>query len=62
LVENAAGGGCLPVSSNGLTGWVQALRTILTDDGWRDRLAAEAIRRPLPTWASAARVLQEAMA
>jgi len=61
LVENAAGGGCDVVAGNRLEGWTVSLRRILTDDSWRDRLAAEASARPLPTWAAAARALREAL-
>jgi hypothetical protein len=37
--------------------WACALRRILDDDALAGRLAAEAARRPLPTWAGAARAL-----
>jgi glycosyltransferase involved in cell wall biosynthesis len=62
LLENAAAGGCLPVPGNDLAGWRQAIRTIVTEDLMRTRLAADAVRRPLPTWAGAARILRAAMA
>jgi glycosyltransferase involved in cell wall biosynthesis len=61
LLENAAGGGCLVVPGNSLSGWVDALRRILADDALRARLAAEAAGRELPTWAGAARALREAL-
>jgi len=61
LVENAAGGGCAVVAGNDLAGWKEALRRVLTDDGFHARLASEASSRPLPTWAGAARVLREAL-
>jgi glycosyltransferase involved in cell wall biosynthesis len=61
LLENAAGGGCLVVPGNDLAGWTQALRSVLSDDALRARLAAEASGRALPTWADSARVLREAL-
>jgi glycosyltransferase involved in cell wall biosynthesis len=61
LLENASGGGCAVVEGNGLAGWKAVLRRLLTDDAYRGRLAAEAIGRPLPTWAEAARTLREVL-
>ena len=61
LLENASGGGCAVVEGNGLSGWKAVLRRLLTDDAFRGRLAAEAVGRPLPTWAEAARALREAL-
>jgi glycosyltransferase involved in cell wall biosynthesis len=61
LLENAAGGGCHVVQGNSLAGWVDALRRILTSDAYRGQLAAEAARRALPTWASAAKALKESL-
>jgi glycosyltransferase involved in cell wall biosynthesis len=55
LLENAAGGGCLPVAVNDHTAWKSALKKILTDDAFQGSLAAEACSRPLPTWSDAAR-------
>jgi glycosyltransferase involved in cell wall biosynthesis len=61
LLENARGGGCLVVPGNGPEGWKAGLRSLLTDDALRGRLASEAQSRPLPTWADAARSLVEAL-
>jgi glycosyltransferase involved in cell wall biosynthesis len=61
LVENAAAGGCDVVHGNSPEGWRESLLRILTDDSWRSRLAAEALARPLPTWAAAARTLRDAL-
>jgi glycosyltransferase involved in cell wall biosynthesis len=61
LLENAAGGGCAVITGNGLQGWKDCLRRLLTDDAFRDGLAGEALGRPLPTWADAARTLREAL-
>ena len=61
LAENAAGGGCAVVPGNDLEGWKAALRRVLTDDAFHGRLTAEALSRPLPTWAAAARLLREAL-
>jgi glycosyltransferase involved in cell wall biosynthesis len=61
LVENASGGGCAVVAGNGLAGWKAALRRVLTDDLFHARLVSEALGRPLPTWAGAARTLREAL-
>jgi len=62
VLENAAGGGCHVVRGNGVAGWVDGLRRILSSDSYRHQLAAEAMGRSLPTWASAARVLRESLA
>jgi glycosyltransferase involved in cell wall biosynthesis len=61
LLENAAGGGCLPVACGDRAAWKAALRSVLTDDTLRARLAAEAGSRPLPTWADTARALRAAL-
>jgi glycosyltransferase involved in cell wall biosynthesis len=61
MVENAAGGGCMVVPGNQLSGWVEALRSILKDDALHARLANEASSRALPTWAATAKVLREAL-
>lgn len=53
LRENADGGGCLPVALNDLAAWRDALRRVLTDDGFHARLRSEAMTRALPTWAEA---------
>jgi glycosyltransferase involved in cell wall biosynthesis len=58
LRENADGGGCLMVPVNDRAAWGEALRAIVTDDGLHARLTAEAVARPLPTWAEAARELR----
>ena len=57
LRENAGAGGCLCVPPDDRAAWACALRRILDDDALAGRLAAEAARRPLPTWAGAARAL-----
>ncbi len=57
LRENADGGGCLPVAVNDFASWKIALRRILTDDAGHAQLRAEAVSRPLPTWAEAAAAL-----
>ena len=62
LLENASGGGCAVVEGNSLAGWKGVLRRLLTDNAFRGRLAAEALSRPLPTWAGAARTLRETLA
>ena len=61
VLENASGGGCTVVAGNTLKGWVEALRRIITNDAHHAALAAEAERRPLPTWAGAAKTLREAL-
>jgi glycosyltransferase involved in cell wall biosynthesis len=61
LLENASGGGCSVISPNEPAAWVSGLRRILTDDAFHGRLVAEALCRPLPTWAEAARALGEAL-
>ena len=61
LLENTAGGGCLPVALNDRAAWKDALRRILTDDSWHERLASEASSRQLPTWAESASTLRAAL-
>jgi glycosyltransferase involved in cell wall biosynthesis len=61
MLENAGGGGCAVIAGNTLEAWTDGLRQILKDDAYRDRLAAEAARRVLPTWAGAAKVLRDAL-
>lgn len=61
LRENAAAGGCLPVALNDHDAWVAALRQLLTDEALHGRLAREAVARPLPTWAGAARQILQAL-
>lgn len=58
LRENAAGGGCVMAVLNDGAAWAAALRGVLTDEAQHARLSAEAVTRPLPTWAEAARVLR----
>lgn len=62
LVENAAGGGCSVIAGNSLAGWIDGIRRILQDDAYRDRLAAEAASRALPTWSGAAAILRAELA
>ncbi|MEI6861335.1 MAG: glycosyltransferase [Verrucomicrobiota bacterium] len=61
LRENTDGGGCLPVTVNDSAAWAGALRRVLTDDAFWQGLVAEAVRRPLPTWAASARQLRAAL-
>lgn len=61
LRENADGGGCVAVKSNDPSAWQAALRGVLTEDVLWGRLAAEAVSRPLPTWANAAETLRRAL-
>jgi len=62
LVENAAGGGCTLVAGNGREGWKSALRRVAGDDAYQAQLSAQARARALPTWATAAGILREALA
>lgn len=57
LLENASGGGCLPVATNDVPSWIEALKRILEEPGLRAQLAREAAARPLPTWEKAAATL-----
>jgi glycosyltransferase involved in cell wall biosynthesis len=57
LRENSAGGGCAVLTVNDHAVWKAALRRVLVDDAWQAKLASEAIARPLPTWADAARAI-----
>jgi glycosyltransferase involved in cell wall biosynthesis len=57
LRENAGAGGCHCVASDDRAAWAAAIRRILDDDALVGRLAAEAVLRPLPTWADTARAL-----
>ena len=61
LLENAAGGGCAVVRGNDLEGWKDCLGRLLRDDAFHGRLVQEALSRPLPTWAEAARTLRAAL-
>jgi glycosyltransferase involved in cell wall biosynthesis len=61
LRENAPGGGCVAVTVNDRAAWKAALRRMIVDDAWHAKLAQEAIARPLPTWADAARVIERAL-
>lgn len=61
VLENAAAGGCEVVVGNSVRGWTEALRRVLADPSLVSRLALEAGRRPLPTWAQAARTLGAAL-
>jgi glycosyltransferase involved in cell wall biosynthesis len=61
VLETARGGGCAVIEGNGLEGWKSALRKVLTDSAFRNRLAAEAAARTLPTWAGAAHILLKAL-
>jgi glycosyltransferase involved in cell wall biosynthesis len=61
LLENALGGGCLPVPANDREAWSASLRRVLDDDSLVAGLAAEAASRPLPTWAAAADSIRRAL-
>jgi glycosyltransferase involved in cell wall biosynthesis len=61
LTENARAGGCSVVSGNAIEGWKEGLRKLLSDDAYHQRLVAEALGRPLPTWSSSARILRQAL-
>lgn len=61
LRENADAGGCLVAAANDPGAWTSALRQVLTSDALVDQLSAAAARRPLPTWAEAARILATAL-
>lgn len=61
LRENANDGGCLPVPPNEPGAWQSALRGVLTDDALHAKLTAEAIARPLPTWAGTAQTIRRAL-
>ena len=61
LRENAGGGGCLTVAPGDTDAWVVALKRVLADETLNVRLGIEALTRPLPTWAEAARTLRAAL-
>ena len=61
LRESAAGGGCLTLPVGDSAAWKSALSSILTDDPLRARLTAEAMSRPLATWAETAAALRRAL-
>jgi glycosyltransferase involved in cell wall biosynthesis len=61
VLENAAGGGCHVVRGNSVAGWADGLRRIISSESYREQLAMEAMSRSLPTWASAAQVLQSSL-
>lgn len=57
LMENAQGGGCLPVKAGDVPAWQEALHQILNDEALHARLTQEALTRPLLTWADCAQHL-----
>jgi glycosyltransferase involved in cell wall biosynthesis len=61
LQENSTGGGCVSVAVNDLPAWKAALTRVLTDDAHHAQLSAEAMSRPLPTWADAAKTLRRGL-
>ncbi len=61
LRENADAGGCLSVTPNDRSAWKVTLRRILTENALHSELAAAAVSRPSPTWASAAQSLAQAL-
>ena len=58
LRENAEGGGCVMARLNDAASWAEELRRVLTNDSVAERLTREALGRPLPTWADAAKVIR----
>lgn len=50
MAENAAGGGCLVTDVRQPAALAGAIRTMLSDAALRDRLAREAMTRPLTSW------------
>ncbi len=62
LAENARVGGCSIVPGNGVEAWKVGLRKLLANDAYHARLVEEAVSRPLPTWAAAARILRQELA
>lgn len=59
LLENATGGGCAPLPVNDRAAWAAAIRDVVTDPLFYERLEKEAQTRPLPTWTEAAAVLKQ---
>lgn len=55
--EHAAAGGCVLTPPGDGPALNRALRSLLFEPGWRARLADEAVRRRMPTWADAARAV-----
>ncbi len=59
LRENLLQGGCVSLPVEDVEAWVEASKRLLTDDvGWL-RLADDALRRVLPTWAQAVAAIRE---
>jgi glycosyltransferase involved in cell wall biosynthesis len=50
MAENAAGGGCLTVDVNDIARLAGAIMRLEGDLSLRDKLAREAVSRPLRTW------------
>ena len=50
MAENAAGGGCLPADVRDPHALAEAILALADDHALRQRLAAEAVARPLKTW------------
>ncbi|MBA3850088.1 MAG: hypothetical protein C0502_08835 [Opitutus sp.] len=57
LRELTAAGGCVTAAVNDLADWRAKLRAVLGDAELRQRLRAESITRPLPTWKQAGEAL-----
>lgn len=60
LLENATSG-CVTVPVNDGSAWQQTLRDLLRDDERVKTLMAEALARPLPTWAESARMILQSL-
>jgi glycosyltransferase involved in cell wall biosynthesis len=58
LRELTGAGGCVMPRVNDLADWCARLRPLLGEKFLAERLAREALARPLPTWAEAGEMLR----
>jgi glycosyltransferase involved in cell wall biosynthesis len=62
LMENAGGGGCVPVAMNDRAAWQTVLARVVTDAAWVDELRGQAAARVVPGWVQTADFLRRSLA
>jgi FkbM family methyltransferase len=62
MAETAAGGGCYAVDMEDVSSLSNAISALANDDRLRNRLAQEAISRPLPSWSGYAETILDRLA
>lgn len=61
MAENAGGGGCLTADVRQPAALASAITRLLEEPGLRERLAEEAVGRPLTTWVDYARIILQVL-